>query len=465
MFAVSCGKAAAYGSKFLGRSGSSLPGKVALNVYPGTLRALAAQADQGVILVTGTNGKTTTNNMLARVLREAGWRVICNREGANLITGVTTAFLRAAAPTGRLKFDWAVLEVDEASFPAVAAAVNPRLVVVTNFFRDQLDRYGELDKTVALIRGALERLPDARLVLNADDPLVAQFGRLGLPTVFYGLAPHARVVESRYSAREARFCPLCGAALNYAFYHYSQLGLFRCPGCGFRRPEPAVEGLRARYQGDGVACDVRWEDWEFELELPTQGFYNLYNALAGFAAGTVLGASPEQVVAGLKRYEPATGRLQRFRYRDKPVFLTLVKNPAGFNEALNLLRTDLGAKDVFIAVNDNVADGRDISWLWDVDFEILEALQDRVTGFVCSGLRAAEVGVRLKYAGVDPTGITVESDLRTAVERTLNGPGRAAYFFATYTALWPVERLLRGRAAPPKEAGRCWWRAISILSF
>jgi UDP-N-acetylmuramyl tripeptide synthase len=448
LFAISCGKAAARGSRMLGRPGSSLPGKVALKVYPWTLRDLAARAQQGTILVTGTNGKTTTNNMLARILQQAGARVICNREGANLITGVTTAFLRETTLFGQMEFDWAVLEVDEASFPGVAAQVDPRLVVVTNFFRDQLDRYGELDRTVAVIRDAVERLPETRLVLNADDPLVAQFGELGPSAVYYGLAPHARVVERRFRVREARFCPRCGGALHYAFYHYSQLGLFRCPNCGFRRPAPEVEGLQARYQGERVACTIRFGEKEFPLELPTQGFYNLYNALAAFAAGMTLGLEPGQVVPSLETYEPATGRLQRFRYRDKPVYLNLVKNPAGFNEALNLLYTNEGAKDVFIAVNDNAADGRDISWLWDVDFEVLEELQRDVAGFVCSGLRAEEMGVRLKYAGVQPAKILVEPDLKAAVHRTLKGNGAQAFFFATYTALWPVEKLLRTRVTP-----------------
>ncbi|ACA59122.1 domain of unknown function DUF1727 [Candidatus Desulforudis audaxviator MP104C] len=448
LIAICGAKSAARCSQMLGRPGSSLPGKVALALYPGTLRQLAARAERGVILVTGTNGKTTTNNMLARILREAGQRVVCNREGANLVTGVTTAFVREADLRGRLRFDYAVLEVDEAAFPGVAAQVNPRAVVVTNFFRDQLDRYGELDTTIALIREALKRLPRVRLVLNADDPLVAQFGLLGLRTVHYGLAPHARVVEGGHHTREARFCPQCGTTLQYSFYHYSQLGLFRCAGCGFRRPEPEVEALQARYQGEGVSCVIRRGDEEYVLEMQTQGFYNLYNALAAYTAGTLLGVDPVRVIGSLETYEPAVGRLERFRYRDKPVFLNLVKNPAGFNEGLNLLPANPGTKDVFIAVNDNVADGRDISWLWDVDFEMLETVQERVPRFVCSGLRAEDMGVRLKYAGVDPKRIVVQPNLKTAVATTLEGPGEAAYFFATYTALWPVERILRPRLTP-----------------
>lgn len=450
LIAISSGKTAAQCSQLLGHHGSSLPGKVALRLYPGTLRALAARAERGVILITGTNGKTTTNNMLARVLLEAGYRVICNREGANLISGVTTAFLRKATASGHLEFDWAVLEVDEASVPGVAAEVDPRMVVVTNFFRDQLDRYGELDKMVTLIDDALGRLPQTQLVLNADDPLVAQFGGLASPAVFFGLAPHARVVERRHHTRESRFCPRCGKELNYAFYHYSQLGLFRCTDCGFRRPEPEVEGLQARYLEDGVACTIRRGGRDYPLELPTQGFYNLYNALAAFVAGTLLGVEPERVIESLESYEPAIGRLQRFRYRDKPVYLNLVKNPAGFNESLALLRTDGRRKDVFIAVNDNVADGRDISWLWDVDFEVLEELQRNVAGFVCSGLRGEEMAVRLKYAGVALRKIVAEPNLKEAVGRALDGPGAAAYFFATYTALWPVEKVLRSRVTPER---------------
>jgi len=439
-------------SQAAGHRGSSLPGRIALRINPGALTLMAGMVTRGVVIVTGTNGKTTTNNMLAHILRARGYRVICNQEGANMLTGVTAAFVRHAGVLGRPRYDFAVLEVDENSFPAVTAMVKPTVVVVTNFFRDQLDRYGELDMTIATIRKSLEGLGDTRLVLNADDPLVAQLGRGNPSAVYYGVAPYRRVFGRLGEAsREARFCPFCGKALNYSFYYYSQLGLWLCPGCGFKRPEADVDAREIRQDQGTLTCKAAYGNRAVPLHLPTQGFYNLYNALAAFTAGLVLGVGPAEMAASLSCYEPATGRLQNFRYGSKQVFLNLVKNPAGFNESLALLLNTPFKKDVFIAINDNAADGRDISWLWDVDFEALVPAADSLVRFYCSGRRAEEMGVRLKYAGLPPERILIRPDLREAVRAALHGQGEAVYFLATYTALWPVEKELR-RLLDRKEA-------------
>ncbi|MGB9804979.1 MAG: MurT ligase domain-containing protein [Desulfofundulus sp.] len=434
--------------RLLGRGkGSSLPGMVALRICPDILGYLARQARRGVVMVTGTNGKTTTNNMIARVVREAGYRVVVNTEGANLITGVTAAFLKAATPAGRVDCDYALLEVDEASFPRVTRYVHPDMVVITNFFRDQLDRYGELDKTISLIREALVKLPGTRLVLNADDPLVAPLASsTGQGAFYYGLGEHHQVTALSVSAREGRFCPRCGRELVYAYYHYSQLGNYRCPGCGFARPFADVEGTEVSQGSRQVSVRLRSPAGSYELVVPVPGLYNLYNGLAAFSAGLSLGVEPEAIIRALAGYTPATGRMERFRYRDKQVLLNLVKNPAGFNEGLGTLLSLPGPVDVLIAINDNDADGRDISWLWDVDFEVLEEHHHRINFLVCTGRRGAEMAVRLKYAGVPLDRIMVE-DMHRAVERVLNGPGATAYLLATYTALWPLERILSGYAA------------------
>ncbi|MEW6771020.1 MAG: MurT ligase domain-containing protein [Bacillota bacterium] len=451
--AVLAGKIVHYLCKLCGRRGSSLPGMVALRLFPGVLAALAGQVRSGTVLVTGTNGKTTTNNMLARVLEGAGYKVITNREGANLITGVTTAFLRACRFGGRLDCDWALLEVDEAAFPRVAEILSPRVVVITNFFRDQLDRYGELDKTVSFIRNALGSIPSVKLVLNADDPLVAQLADTGLPRIFYGLGAPTRGENVRSVTREARFCPYCGQEFVYAYYHYSQLGAYRCPDCGFARPAAEVEARRIRIRNGVTECTVRVKEKILGLTLPTGGFYNVYNSLAVFGAALYLGITPEAVAASLSRYVPATGRLQEFRHRGRAVYLNLVKNPAGFNESLQLLTTAPERKDVFIALNDNDADGRDISWIWDVDFECLEGCAS-ILRFICSGKRAEEMALRLKYAGVPAEKIEACADLAAAVRKTLGGTGDGVYFLATYTALWPVEKILRRYAEEINGADR-----------
>lgn len=451
--AILVGKAAYCMGKLGGGRGSSLPGVVALRIFAGTLQALARQARNGAVMVTGTNGKTTTNNMLARVFESAGNRLVVNREGANLINGVTTAFLKESDLRGRLNNHWALLEADEAAFPQIADIVKPKVVIVTNFFRDQLDRYGELDKTISLIRNTLAKLTATKLVLNADDPLVAQLADTGLPRVFYGVGAPTRGLQAGSVTREARFCPYCGENLSYRYYHYSQLGDYCCPGCGFVRPRAEVEALEVE-TADGVTqCKVRVEKKVLAVTLPTQGFYNVYNALAVFGAGLQLGIAPEIIAGSLSRYVPATGRLQEFIYQGRPVYLNLVKNPAGFNESLNLLCGSREPKDVLIALNDNSADGRDISWIWDVDFERLQGRRD-ILRFICSGRRAEEMALRLKYAGVPGQKTVVCPGFSTGVRQALEGRGSVVYLLATYTALWPVEKILRRYARERSIAER-----------
>lgn len=442
--AILAGKTAAWLSRLRGHKGSSLPGLVAMKVYPGTLRELARQVRKGSIVTSGTNGKTTTSNMIADVLAASRYRIIANREGANLITGVTTAFIRSAGLGGRIKCDYAVLEVDEASMPGVLAQVRPTLVVLTNFFRDQLDRYWELDKITGIIRDSLLRHKHTTLVLNADDPLVAQFSRTtGLPSVFYGLGGHEVVRRSSTQTREAKFCPFCGSPLAYDFFHYGQLGSYRCPGCDFRRPAARVEALEPKMVDRAMGCRLLFDRKEVSLLIQVQGLYNLYNALAAFTVGLQLGLDAPSVLESLRRYRPATGRMEEFKFNNKPAYLILVKNPTGFNEALAALHAGEGNKDVFIAINDNDADGRDISWLWDVDFEVLGADHGQLLHFTCSGRRGEEMALRLKYAGVPGEKISVSPDLQTAIKEALDGRGSAAYLFCTYTALWPAHEIVR----------------------
>lgn len=392
-------------------------------------------------MVTGTNGKTTTNNMMAGILSQGGFRIIANREGANLVWGVAAAFVAGAGIWGKIPADFALLEVDEASLPVVVGHIEPDLLVVTNFFRDQLDRYGELDRTVELVRKAIKGHPHTRLILNADDPLVAQLAGKAGENLFFGLAESVHP-ETYVSTREARFCPVCGRELDYTFYHYSQLGNYLCRGCGFFRPQAVVEGHSVR-GGDHLSFSVRWPGGLTTVVLPMPGYYNVYNALAAFSVGVALGL-PEKVIAdGLSGFHPAVGRMERFTHRGRPVYLNLVKNPTGFNESLSAMFAAGGTSDVFLAINDNDADGRDISWLWDVDFEALGRDTAPFVSFTCSGIRAADMALRLKYAGVPVELVRVAQDLREGVEAALGGTGAGVYLFSTYTALWRCQAILK----------------------
>lgn len=453
ILALVVAKIAMYLSKLSGRGrGSSLPGMLALRIYPDLLKHYQGQPRKGVIMTTGTNGKTTTSNMLSDILVYAGYKVVTNREGANLITGVATAFIKASTLTARLlNCDYAVLEVDEAAFPRVIRWLKPNRVVVTNFFRDQLDRYGELDTTVGKVLDALKQLPeDTKLILNADDPLVARLAReTGQAAIFYGVRSDEALSSAAVYSREAKFCPFCGGTLFYNIYLYSQLGDFICPQCGFARPYPDIEAVGVTSGGSGTRatiCAKGLAKGIWPIYIPVQGIYNIYNGLAAFATALSLGVVPEKAALSLTTYAPATGRMEAFRYGNKQVTLTLVKNPTGFNQALTALLAKKERQDILIAINDNDADGRDISWLWDVDFEVLAQFLEQFNRFICSGQRAEDMALRLKYADVPTERLVIERDYQRALQTALQGEGAVAGILATYTALWPVEKILSQKA-------------------
>ncbi len=434
---VLAGKIAYLASRARGFGGTSLPGAVARRLYPNCLRDLAGQVPGGVVLVSGTNGKTTTTNMLAGILRVAGRRVAVNSEGANLISGVTACLVLRSGAGGSVNCDCAVLEVDEATLPAVLGEVSPRLLVLTNFSRDQLDRYGEVDSLVVALKAALAGREDVQLVLNADDPLVAHLGVIpcsSRPPFYYGLAQERLCALHR--VLRAALCPVCNAPLDYgAFY--------RCLSCSFARPTPQVEGFLVPAGGGKAACQISYAGNCVRLELKTGGQYNLYNALAAVSAGVLLGV-PLAVAAGaVESFSPVAGRMERFSVGGREVLLALVKNPAGFNEILRTFSGRPAVKRVMlVALNDNVADGRDVSWLWDVDWEEFLAVSGWEGIAVCTGGRAEEAALRLKYAGLPPGRLVVEPCPKKAVGAALQFEAGDYWFFVTYTALKVVRQQL-----------------------
>ena len=430
-----------------GKKGTTLPGKIANRIDPEIMRHLSVAYTDGIIMVTGTNGKTTTANLLASILQGAGKGFAFNQAGANLVTGITGALIQNTRWSGRSRASLALLEVDEATVPKFCAQVTPSLAIVTNFFRDQLDRYGELDTTVRLVR---ESIPKATvLVLNADDPLVAQFGTNHEDVAYYGVERTPDSVIESQETREARFCPLCGAELDYTLFHYGQLGIFNCLGCGFHRPEPEI-----------LAQDVRPEEGllQFRVDVSSfaivlQGYYNLYNALAALTAARYLGVNDGLINNGLRGFIPQAGRMERFYLPEGEITLTLVKNPTGFDQ---VIQTMLGADKplrILIGINDLAADGRDISWLWDVNFERLGTYEARIQQVICTGLRAEDIALRLKYAGVSEGKLILEHTLAEAIEllQTNRAEDEVAFILPTYTLLFPLREILENRQ---KKVGR-----------
>lgn len=443
--AVAAGQAAAALSRRFGVGGGTvIAGHVAQRVYPNALQALTARLPQGSVLLSGTNGKTTTSRLVATIASVAGWRPLHNRAGANLMSGVTTAVVEQASVRGQPRGTLGVFEVDEATLPIAVERLHPRLVVLTNLFRDQLDRYGEVEFVADLWRRMLQTLPETTaLVLNADDPLIAALGRGRANVTYFGVADRSVAVEREPHALDARLCTECGGEYQYDALFYGHLGHFRCPACGFRRVRPGVEVTSVSLdtdRGSSICLQTPTETLTIQLRLP--GLYNVYNAAAAAACAVALGLSGAAIRQGLERFEAAFGRLERIPVEGRELMLALVKNPVGFNEVLRTMLAGERSGQLVIIINDLFADGTDVSWLWDVDFELL---RERVTSVVCSGLRADDMAVRLKYAQVPVRRIVVEPHPRRAIDRALHASehGETIHVLATYTAMLETRKLLR----------------------
>lgn len=443
--AITSSKTVSLLSKLIGNKSSALPGKVARTIYPKALEHLGKQVKNEIIVVTGTNGKTTTNNLIRDILKASGQWIVCNDVGANMINGVTTAFVKQANIFGSLKATYACIEVDEASLQKVVDEITPTKIVITNLFRDQLDRYGEIDLTAKAIDNALEKLEDndVTLILNADDPLTAQFKyKHNFKTYFYGVGDN-KVSKSCEEAREGRFCAFCGTELVYKYYFYSQLGDYTCPKCDFKRPSLDYAAVNVD-TSDGIHFDLKSNGKSELLSINYTGFYNVYNCLAAAATTISLGIGVESISKALANYKPQIGRMEKF-ILEKPVILNLSKNPAGFNQAIDTVASDTRKKNALIIINDNAQDGRDVSWLWDCDFENL--ISANINKYYVSGIRKEDMAVRLKYSGVSEAKIFIEDDIKKAIENIVNDNIEIAYVLANYTAIFETQNILKNLEA------------------
>jgi UDP-N-acetylmuramyl tripeptide synthase len=429
-------------SRASGRGGgTTLPGRVLLRLDPEAIARLGARLDRGTTIVSATNGKTTTAGMIAAVLGADGREPVHNRAGSNMTWGVATALLEQGGREG-------LFEVDEAWLPRVAEQLDPALIVLGNLFRDQLDRYGALaDEWADMVQA---RAGSTRFVLNADDPLIADLGRDAEErpregVVYFGIDDASQALDELQHAFDAKHCRRCGHPYTYERAFVGHLGHYSCPNCGAVRPRPDVAATEIELRGmDGSRVTIRTPAGELRLELPLPGLYNVYNALAAVAAGIELGVDPERIAAALGEMQAAFGRVETIEVGGKSVSILLIKNPAGANEVLRTLRLEAACEglDLWIGLNDRIADGRDVSWIWDADFELLEGAVRRV---VCAGTRAPEMALRLKYAGWPQDAIEVEPEIEASLDRAVAGvPGRL-FALPTYTALLELRKLLATR--------------------
>ncbi|GMA62251.1 MurT ligase domain-containing protein [Alicyclobacillus fastidiosus] len=456
MLGIWIGKLVTWLLRMRGMDATSFPGKIALKFSPRLLAWFGRRIER-VIVVTGTNGKTTTTSLLAAMMQHEE-PVITNHKGANLLQGIATAFLQHASWTGKLAAKTAVLEVDEATFPLLADSLPIVVIAVTNVFRDQLDRYGELDVTVDKLFSAI-RKTDACLVLNADDPICRNLGlRASRKTFYYGMSRDTARAALRRQMRDGQFCMNCGHELVYDAFWYGQLGLYRCPSCDFSRPHPEFIGV---YRGKTMAlCEAQLP--EVELKMPVQGLYNAYNVLAAASAARVVGLWAGPIHDGLADYNPPDGRMQSFDTK-APVTLNLVKNPTGCDSVVQAVVSEPGEKVVVIGINDLAADGRDVSWLWDADFELF-AEDDNVVSFITSGYRAEDMALRLKYAGIDSSRIRVESDMDAAMDFAIESARLQhvpVFALCTYTLLHKTVHTLTAKARDHERANAEYRASVS----
>ena len=427
------GKAIVGVLRLLGRNAGNLPGIILWHLTRGRCCKMF-KVDCPIIAVTGTNGKTSVTNCVAQLFKQSGKTIIINKEGNNLDTGICSLLLRYCDGAGRVKADYLILETDESHVPVVYSQLKLETLIVLNFFRDQLDRNGEMETLIQKINGFCKTF-EGNLILNGDDPNTARLGRANPNNKnvrYFRAEPYAFATKEIFEASEGRFCPFCGEALEYDFYQYSHIGRFHCPKCSFGDYQPYVTASKIDLEKPVFTV----EGHEYSPKL--NSIYNVYNMTAVAAAAKLYGIKQEVTDKVISKYTVNNGRMENFLLGDRKTTLNLAKNPVGANMTLRVMNEMQGEKELLFVLNDNVADGLDVSWIYDINFSIFE----RVTRVVTSGTRAYEIAVRIKTAGYDPANIVVRPDLDEAVEELARTEGRK-FIIANYTAVQPTRSALK----------------------
>jgi UDP-N-acetylmuramyl tripeptide synthase len=423
--------------------GTTLPGKLLWKVDPSAVARLAARLPLGSAVLSATNGKTTTAAMTAEILRDRA-RLAHNRSGANLVSGVASTLLASDGA------ELGLFEVDEAALPEVARLVRPRALCLANLFRDQLDRYGELELLAERWRALVYDLPaEAALVVNGDDPQLGDLVR-ERPGVVFGMDDPRHAREGLQHAADSKYCVRCGTPYRFRAAYIGHLGDYECEACGHRRPRLHLVARSVELDGlDAASFDLVTPEGARRIQLRVPGLYNVYNALAAAALARALGASLDEVHVGLERFSAAFGRFERIAIADRRVLMLLIKNPAGANEAVRTLVAGGPPRLAVVALNDAIADGKDVSWIWDVDFEPLLETMERV---IVAGDRAPELALRFKYAGFDEAAIHVVPQLERALDRglELTAAGDELVVLPTYTAMLALRRIVAERGHVPQ---------------
>ena len=424
--------------RVIGKGGTSLPGEVAVRLYPDILTDLSK--DVNVIIVTGTNGKTTSSRMIEQTLVESGKTYFCNKSGANMLGGIAAEFCQNSSFTGKKKYDWALIECDEAAFKTVSKYLDAKCILVTNIFRDQLDRYGEVTHTLSSIIAGIKNSKNAVVCLNADCSLTVSISdEIENRIVYYGVDKeiYKRTVEE---ISDAPYCIKCKSQYVYSYRTFGHLGGFKCTGCGYERPSPTVsvrEIFETTESYSKVLLNIDGDEYTVKINLP--GGYNIYNATATACVGYALGFDSRTDAAALESFECGFGRMEMLPINNARLRMILVKNPAGCNQVLNFLCNNKERSLFIVALNDNYADGTDVSWIWDVDFEKLLDVDESLSEIWVTGIRADEMAMRFKYAGISTEKIKIKKDYSELIDDIAAYDG-AVYMMPTYTAMLAIRK-------------------------
>ena len=429
--------------RLLGRGGTAFPGRVALKICPDVLRTLS----KGVrtILITGTNGKTTSARMIEQAFIDEKRSYLANKSGANLISGITAEFAMASTLCGKCKKEFAVIECDEAASKTVLQYLKPEVIIATNVFRDQLDRYGEITHTLNNIIEGISHTPDSILCLNADDSLIASIPEhVPNKTVFFGINVPLEKGDSA-ELSDAPHCIHCKTGYEYDYRTYGHLGGFRCPNCGYSRPAvqyPVTELISQDADSSSVAMDLNGQPLFLHINLPA--VYNIYNAAGAAAALSIFGFQRATIASALASFDCGFGRMEKFDLEGTPGRMMLVKNPAGCNQVMRYLAALQESAMFVVCLNDNDADGTDISWIWDADFERLATMGDRLQRVLVSGIRAEDMALRLKYAGVAAERMEIIHDNTRLIDEMCKSENKV-FIMPTYTAMLALRGQLQKR--------------------
>lgn len=434
--AIRCGKLVHKIVRKTGRSsGSSLPGYAARLLAPGILAQLSGMVREKTIVTMGTNGKTTCNNLMCRALEEAGKKVICNRMGANMQNGIISAYVLAAGADGSLDADYACIETDELAAASLLPLLKPDCILLTNIFRDQLDRYGEPDLICRNLKATIAGVPNAVLVINADDIFsYALAQECANPKIFYGINEAAFEEEGSSGTRDSLFCRFCGGRLTYLFFHYGHLGVYHCPHCGISRPLPAYTASNIRFDGEDCSFSLNGN----QMTANTQAAYSVYNTLSAYAALCGINAPTKHFAQTVRHFNYGNNREEEFLIGDSRIQLYLIKNPIGLQLKFALLQKDPAPKDIVLLINDKAQDGRDVSWLWDVDFGCLHMVN--ASSITAAGLRRYDVELRLKYEEIP---CAVSDHLENTVRNLIKSGSRKIYILVNYSGLYCTKQMLQ----------------------